>query len=97
MYITLPIPPGSCNPPNSTVDCDDESKEYSGEIEIPNLSEENDIDDVDIIVTAKKSSREANKLKELAHKIAPKIVREQLSLYLESMREGTCVACMFSR
>ncbi len=91
MTLRFPVPPGSCHPPNSTVDCDDEIKEYSGEIEIPNLSEENDMDDVDIIVTAKKSSQEATKLKMLAHKMAPKIVREQLSVYLESMREGMCV------
>ena len=53
------------------------------------------MDDVDIIVTAKKSSQEATKLKMLAHKMAPKIVREQLSVYLESMREGMCVVLLF--
>lgn len=47
------------------------------------------MDAVDVIVTAKKSSRDATKLKELTHKVAPKIIREQLSAYLKTMREGT--------
>ncbi len=51
------------------------------------------MDAVDVIVTAKKSSRDATKLKELTHKVAPKIIREQLSAYLKTMREGTWVCC----
>lgn len=79
---------GSCQPPSSAEDPDIEAKEYEGEIEIPNLSEENDMEDVDVIVTAKKSSRDATKLKELTHKMAPKMIREQLSTYLKTMTEG---------
>lgn len=94
MFYFFPFP-GSCQPPSSEQDPDIELKEYEGEIEIPNLSEENDMDDVDVIVTAKKSSRDATKLKELTHRVAPKIVREQLSNYLKTMREGMYVCMNF--
>lgn len=46
------------------------------------------MEDVDVVVTANKSSGDAIKLKELVHKQAPKIIREQLAIYLKSMREG---------
>lgn len=52
------FPSGSTGPaptPKDPVDSDDSSeeeevgrKEYSGEIEIPNLSEENDVDEIDV-------------------------------------------------
>lgn len=83
---------GSCSAMDSTADPDlDEDikpKEYSGEIEIPNLSEEHEVDEVDVIVTVKKSSSESQSLKSLIHKVAPDMIRRQLSVYLKSLREG---------
>ena len=56
-------PAGSSKPdptPKDPVDSDDSSgaeggeerKEYSGEIEIPNLSEENDVEEIDVCIKA---------------------------------------------
>ena len=73
------------------LDDDIEVKEYSGEIEIPNLSEEHEADEIDVIVTAKKNTKESRKLKELVHRVAPGMIRGQLSNYLKSLREGIVI------
>jgi hypothetical protein len=41
-----PRVPTSSDPGDS--DDDEEEKEYSGQIEIPNLSDENDLEDIDV-------------------------------------------------
>lgn len=53
------------------------------------------MDDIDVVVTAKKSSKDAIQLKELVHKVAPGIIREQLAIYIKSMREGRAVCFCF--
>ena len=57
MYVgTLPKATRSPSPKDPEASSDSESeevgggKEYSGEIEIPNLSEENDMDEIDVCV-----------------------------------------------
>ena len=40
-----------------------------------------------VIVTAKKSGPEAQKLKELMHRVAPAIIRGRLDQYLRSLKE----------
>lgn len=47
--------PTAKNPEDSSdSEAEEEVKEYSGEIEIPNLSEENDMDEVDVSVKGSK-------------------------------------------
>lgn len=65
----------------------DDNKKFSGEIEIPNLSEENDIDEINVIVTVTKVSKTSQKLKELVHKVAPDTIRDQLAEYVRCLKE----------
>ena len=53
LYVAGTLPraaPPSTKGPDDSSDSEEEGgeKEYAGEIEIPNLSEENDIDEVDV-------------------------------------------------
>ena len=53
------------------------------------------MEDIDVVVTAKKSSKGALQLKELVHRVAPGIIREQLAIYIKSMREGRAMCFCF--
>ena len=44
-----------------------------------------------VIVTVKKSGKEAQALKELMHREAASIIRNQLAEYLRCLKEGMCV------
>ncbi|KAJ9582485.1 hypothetical protein L9F63_003178 [Diploptera punctata] len=61
-------------------------KEAEGSINIPNLSEENDVSEVEL-VTMSKSSPEADKLKEFLMKEGRDIIREQLNKYVVALKE----------
>ena len=39
-------------------------------------------------MTSKKSSKEALKLKALVHRLAPKMVQDQVAEYIRSLKEG---------
>lgn len=59
---------------------------YKGELEIPNLSEENDADDIDVIVSFKKDQQKCDKLKELMRIKGTEAIREKLQVYMDSLK-----------
>ncbi|XP_049866884.1 activator of 90 kDa heat shock protein ATPase homolog 1-like [Pectinophora gossypiella] len=58
-----------------------------GEIQIPNLSEENDVSEVDMTVTIKSSGEEAQRVKAFMHNVGRNEIRKQLSEYIRSLKE----------
>jgi activator of HSP90 ATPase len=58
---------------------------YEGEFEIPNLSDENDINEVTITFTVEKSK--GDKLKQMMRKEGQVIMREKLADYIRLLRE----------
>lgn len=60
---------------------------HSGTIKIPNLSEENDMSDLDIQITLKDPDEEGQILKDIMYKEGRNIVREQLSKYVTSLKQ----------
>ncbi|CAI8011645.1 Activator of 90 kDa heat shock protein ATPase homolog 1 [Geodia barretti] len=62
--------------------------EVKGEIEIPNLSDENAVEEVDVIVTVESSGKVVSQtMKEMVHREAPIVVRSKLSEYLRCLKE----------
>lgn len=61
--------------------------EINGEVEIPNLSEENEIDEVDITVTIKTGGEEAQRVKAFMHNVGRDEIRKQLAEYIRSLKE----------
>ena len=59
---------------------------YSGQLEIPNLSEENDADEVDVNVFFGKDQRESRELKEMMRKTGTKVIQEKLQNYITSLK-----------
>ena len=59
---------------------------YKGQLEIPNLSEENDVDDIDVSVFFKKEQQKCEKLKELMRTKGADAIREKLQLYMDSLK-----------
>lgn len=65
---------------------DDESKtKINGKIVIPNLSEENSEDDLDITVTVDESDDKSETLKQFMYKVGRTKIREQLGKYIKSL------------
>lgn len=58
-----------------------------GQIKIPNLSEENEVDEVDVQVTADKSDRDSDELKQFMYNVGRDKIRDQLGVYLVDLRE----------
>ncbi|PIK42889.1 putative activator of 90 kDa heat shock protein ATPase-like 1-like [Apostichopus japonicus] len=58
----------------------------SGKAEIPNLSDENDAEDVDVTITVKTNTEEANKLKDMMRKDGIKLIKEKLGDYIDSLK-----------
>lgn len=58
-----------------------------GEVHIPNLSEENDVSEVDMTVTIKGSGEEAQRLKAFMHNVGRDQIRKQLKEYIRSLKE----------
>ncbi|XP_067628243.1 activator of 90 kDa heat shock protein ATPase homolog 1 [Eurosta solidaginis] len=61
--------------------------EHKGKITIPNLSEENEIDDVEITITIDESNDESENLKQFMYNIGRDVVRKQLALYIKELKE----------
>nr|XP_002123110.1 activator of 90 kDa heat shock protein ATPase homolog 1-like [Ciona intestinalis] len=59
---------------------------YKGELEIPNLSEENDVCDVDVDVKFGKDQRECRELKDLMRKRGTYLIRQRLQEYIDCLR-----------
>lgn len=58
-----------------------------GKINIPNLSEENDINEIDIVITLNNSTDEGEKVKHFLHTKGKDKIREKLSKYVSSLKE----------
>jgi activator of HSP90 ATPase len=61
--------------------------ETTGKITIPNLSEENDIDEVEITVTIDESNDDSEKLKQIMYNHGRATIRGQLEKYVKSLKE----------
>jgi activator of HSP90 ATPase len=59
----------------------------TGKITVPNLSEENDIDEVEVTVTIDESNDDSEKLKQIMYNCGRDKIREQLSKYVKSLKE----------
>lgn len=60
---------------------------YKGKATIPNLSEENDLDDIDITISIDESSEESERLKQFMYNIGRAQIRSQIGVYLRELRE----------
>lgn len=65
----------------------DGDKVWKGKIEIPNLSEENDAEEVNVLVTTDKESDESYKLKELVRSVGTSLIREKMALYIKELKQ----------
>lgn len=59
---------------------------YKGQLEIPNLSEENDADDIDVSVFFKKDEQKCEKLKELMRVQGSDAIKAKLQIYMDSLK-----------
>nr|CAH7755003.1 unnamed protein product [Callosobruchus chinensis] len=62
-------------------------KQYSGKIKIPNLSEENDVSELDIQIAVETDDEASSKLKQIMMKDGKELVRSQLSKYIAGLKE----------
>ncbi|KAL1508999.1 hypothetical protein ABEB36_003808 [Hypothenemus hampei] len=60
---------------------------HSGKIKVPNLSEENDMDDLDIQISLTDPDEEGEQLRQIMLKEGKNVVRQQLSKYVTSLKE----------
>ncbi|XP_058789939.1 activator of 90 kDa heat shock protein ATPase homolog 1 [Phymastichus coffea] len=65
----------------------DPKKKIEGKINIPNLSEENEISEVEIEFTLKDSTDEGERIKQLLHTKGKESIREKLKQYVSSLKE----------
>ncbi|ESO90144.1 hypothetical protein LOTGIDRAFT_124038 [Lottia gigantea] len=65
----------------------DGDKIYKGKFEVPNLSEENDPEDIEVTVTCEKSTDEAYTCKEIFRKVGTPIIQQQIAKYIKDLRE----------
>jgi activator of HSP90 ATPase len=65
---------------------DDDGKKYKGKITIPNLSEENDLDEIDITITVDESNDKSEILKQFMYNIGRVKIREQVGKYITSLK-----------
>ncbi|CAB0014342.1 unnamed protein product [Nesidiocoris tenuis] len=63
------------------------SDDYEGKIQIPNLSEENDLSEVEVLVTLKDSTPEGEVVKDFLHHQGCHNVRDKLGEYVRSLKE----------
>ncbi|KAF2884889.1 hypothetical protein ILUMI_21260 [Ignelater luminosus] len=66
---------------------DGTGEEHSGTVVIPNLSEENDIHEIDIQITVKDNEGEGEILKDVMYNGGKHIIREKLSEYIAGLKE----------
>ena len=62
---------------------------YEGSLEIPNLSDENDPEDIDVVVTVTKNDKESYKLKEFVRKTGTKMIQDQIAKYIKDLKIGS--------
>lgn len=66
----------------------DGDKYVTGKINIPNLSEENEINEVDVSFTATETTLEAETIRDVLKQFGVDIIREQLSKYVQGLKAG---------
>ncbi|CAG9822543.1 unnamed protein product [Phaedon cochleariae] len=66
---------------------DGTDRSFSGKIKIPNLSEENDVSELDIQISVKDEDEEGLQLKKIMFSSGKDLVRSQLSKYISSLKE----------
>lgn len=64
------------------------TKGIEGTIIIPNLSDENNADELDINVTTSSTGPDADALKQMMRTVGAKLIKEQLAKYIKSLKEG---------
>lgn len=62
-------------------------KKYKGKFEVPNLSEENEPDEVDVNFTVDKENEDGLKLKEIMRKVGTGIMQQQFAKYIKALKE----------
>ncbi|CAD7012380.1 activator of 90 kDa heat shock protein ATPase homolog 1 [Ceratitis capitata] len=65
----------------------DSELDHKGKITIPNLSEENDIDEIEITISIDESNDESETLKEFMYNVGRDVVRKKLALYIKELKE----------
>lgn len=60
---------------------------HKGKINIPNLSEENDLQEIDINVSVNESNDESELLKQFMYNVGRDRIRQQLGIYIKSLKE----------
>lgn len=65
---------------------DEGAKKIDGKIAIPNLSEENDLDEIDITVTVNESNEKSEILKQFMYNIGRGKIREKIGEYIKSLK-----------
>lgn len=64
-----------------------EKTDTKGTITIPNLSEENDIDDIDVEITIDESNEKSENIKTFMYNVGRDKIREQLNIYIKELRQ----------
>ncbi|KAF6040872.1 AHSA1 [Bugula neritina] len=64
----------------------EDMEEVSGTIEIPNLSEEQDICDIEVMVTVKDKTSGADAIKEMIRVKGAEVIRERLANYIDTLK-----------
>lgn len=65
---------------------DDTNTKITGKVTIPNLSEENDLDEIDITITVDESNDKSEILKQFMYNIGRVKIREQIGKYMTSLK-----------
>lgn len=60
---------------------------YKGKATIPNLSEENELDDIEITITTDEAGDESEQLKQFMYNVGRSKIRAQIGVYLRELRE----------
>lgn len=60
---------------------------HNGKLTIPNLSEENNLEDVEITVTIDESNNESETLKQFMYNVGREKIRKQLGVYIKELKE----------
>ncbi|XP_037952188.1 activator of 90 kDa heat shock protein ATPase homolog 1 [Teleopsis dalmanni] len=63
------------------------SKSHKGKITIPNLSEENDLNEIEITISIDESNNESETLKTFMYNVGRESIRAQLGLYIKELKE----------
>lgn len=62
-------------------------KIHEGKVTIPNLSEENDLKEVEITITIDESNNESEALKQFMYNVGREKIRHQLGIYVKELKE----------